>query len=443
MKIDIGLILSESNVANIKKLEPELGDSYNFHYFIVKNNEEIIEEYKKHYYEVDAFVFSGPVLYEVLEKELDIIDKPSYIIEDDLANIYKQLFKILIRNPGLEFSRVYIDFIDDRLEAEFGDVFLEGSIPYQMRWDTEDPYLREENILKRHISLWEQDKIDLSITKFGMLVDKFKDQGVKYKFIPPSSTYLKNFLIEAIEEIKTDKLVRNKMVTAYIELSKKDLFNMSEHEKELACLQLRGETIKYLKRFDFTINSNNNQIEIMMTIEELLDLTNDLESSGLEFHLEEELKKNIFIGYGSGRTVSQAKVNALEALDYANNNEKSTSVFVSENKRIYKNFGKEEEKTIINEPNYRIMDLSEKLDINTSHLQNIVDYCSKMGTNKVFAGEIATELGVTDRTASRVLNRILENVGASVTNEKRNTGKGRPVKYYLLNFIDNNGDLIY
>lgn len=211
---------------------------------------------------------------------------------------------------------------------------------------------------------------------------------------------------------------------------------------EIKNLKLLGEIEDFAKdnNFDFLMNRNSSGVEILTTIEDVLKLTDGLNHPGFQNYLEEKLGESISIGYGTGKNFSQANENASKALIHSKEYHKGLSVVVCANQKTLTLSG-EDAIIYTQEPSPKIIDLSNKLDISDIYLQKIVGYCEKMNKNKVYSKEISKLLGVTERTANRTLNRIAENNGATISVEQKDNLKGRPTKFYILNFIDESGQL--
>ena len=62
-KITIGLIISEGYEIYLKKIEKDISKDCNLLFLVVKNNLDIITYFQQNYDKVDAFVFSGIMLY--------------------------------------------------------------------------------------------------------------------------------------------------------------------------------------------------------------------------------------------------------------------------------------------------------------------------------------------------------------------------------------------
>ncbi|NRU30464.1 hypothetical protein [Clostridium beijerinckii] len=92
--------------------------------------------------------------------------------------------------------------------------------------------------------------------------------------------------------------------------------------------------------------------------------------------------------------------------------------------------------------NPAIMALAKSIGINNINLQKIMYYAEIMRTNKLSSEDVAQCLSITVRGANRILNKIEEKEYARTVFEKRDSGKGRPQKYYELLFLDSEGNLL-
>lgn len=444
MKVSIGLIISEIHLLNMKNVEDKLNKICNVKYYIVRDRREVAECYNAHLNEVDAFILSGKMLYKRLLKDVKSIDKPCYVIYDDEANIYKQILKIFINNPQIDSSRVYIDFINEVSNLDFDKVFPKEKMPYISSFTSEDPDINSDFVLNNHLKLWKEKKIDLSITRYGILVETLKEKGINHYFIVPSEKYVIDLFIKAINEIKLKKINNNKISIIYISFDNFKTLQIDNYEQDIKMLELFGETMKFMKdnNFDFSIHKTENVVEIFTTIEEITKVTKKFTECMLQQYLTSKLGKSISIGYGSGKNISQAKNNALQANRYAKEYGSGTSFFIGEDQGIVGPIFKSKDNKSPVKHNPEIDKISKRLNINIIYIQKIVDYCNRMGTNNVTSREIASYLDIALRSANRVLNKILDSGFAHASFIKINSSKGRPQKYYKLKFLDSKGNTL-
>ncbi|MFD2877824.1 hypothetical protein ACFTAO_20390 [Paenibacillus rhizoplanae] len=100
-------------------------------------------------------MISGRMLYESIDKEYLDDKVPVHILQDDENLLYRELFRLLVTEPGLDISRIYVDYayIIESF-SEFQQYLTHEGKPV----DCGDLSERVETMLENHISLWEDKK---------------------------------------------------------------------------------------------------------------------------------------------------------------------------------------------------------------------------------------------------------------------------------------------
>ncbi|MDW7667349.1 MAG: hypothetical protein SCJ93_00870 [Bacillota bacterium] len=443
MKVELGIITSESHLPNLEIAEKKLNNLCNIHYFVSKNKKDIKLHFVNNYSKVDAFIFSGPILHKYLIDEVEPFDKPYYVIYDDLSHIYKEILTIFMNNPELKSNRVYIDFCSKENIKEFKDIFPKESRPYFLPWEPDNPERYSDFVLNNHLNLWKNDKIDLSITRFGLLIDEFKKNNIKFHFIQPSVEYLTEILLKAINEVKYSKLNNNRIAAIYISLNKQSSKYLDNTEKEISLLTIQSEILKMTKEkgYDFILQKKDEIVQIITTIEEIYKLTDKFKSCGIQNHIENLIKVSFSIGYGSGKNITQAQNNAYSALKESNKCSESCSYYVGENLLITGPLNKNPKEDYSFENDPYIKKLAEKTGLSQEYLGKITNYTKKISSNKLTSLNLSSILSIANRSANRILNKLVDKKLAKVNYLKKEASKGRPVKEYELLFLNNDGGI--
>ena len=444
MNVSIGLIITDSHLPNIKNVEKEIKPQCNLKYLVPQKNQDIINLFKANYNLVDAFIFSGPALYNYLLKNVAHFDKPCYVIYDDVANIYKEILKIFMFNNKLESNRVYIDFEASGSHLELDKLFPEEKTPYLYPWNVEDPESIAMTVLENHKRLWREGKIDLSITKFGMLINDFEKEGIKYHFVYPSEKYLSNLFLNVISEIKLKKLNNNKISSIYICPDIIYSQTINNVEKDILILNIQKELFQLVndENIEFIIQKKDKAVEVFATIEEITLLTNNFSTCRLQKILKGHLNTTFTIGYGCGRNLTQANLNSQNAYSLAKGSGGDCSFVVEEDLTVIGPLTENTDSVTVYKPDPFIDELSKKINISKSYMLKIISYTKKISSNKLTSKELSETLGIAIRSANRVLNRLVENNFATESYENNKSTKGRPTKYYTLNFIDFRGNIL-
>jgi hypothetical protein len=122
-------------------------------------------------------------------------------LQDNETLLYRELFRLLITEPRLDISRIYVDFayIIDSF-SEFQKHLTHQAKPI----DSSNLFERVETMLENHITLWEEKKIDLSITAFGHFVPELKKHDVRYILIRPTLENIKERYFKKETAAKVD-----------------------------------------------------------------------------------------------------------------------------------------------------------------------------------------------------------------------------------------------
>ena len=172
--IKIAVISPENSLPFIKKGIKE-NDKYCVEYFIYENLEETVDIYKKNFHKFDVFLTSGELGKIFLEGKLKKIIKPIYSLEIKREELYQILFKILKNNPNINFSKVYIDFIDKSNKDFYFKNIFDTDEPFTTEFNIENPNFYED-IFHNHCILHKEDKVQLSITRLSNLTERLEKE---------------------------------------------------------------------------------------------------------------------------------------------------------------------------------------------------------------------------------------------------------------------------
>ena len=146
-----------------------------------KKSELIIENltpYLKNAQKYDGIITSGPIGYEIIKNSVELFT-PLYHFDISKGDLYKYLFNILKKNPKIDFSRFYIDFISpEKKEYWFQDVFKKEEEPifYQINFSNKNLH---ETLKSNYINLKKENKIDMVLTRISNMVKFLKNEDIK------------------------------------------------------------------------------------------------------------------------------------------------------------------------------------------------------------------------------------------------------------------------
>ena len=432
MKIKLGIITPETHMDYFRIIEEEMRSVCQFRFLTISNFRETKDVYLKNLGLVDGFVISGRFLYESIDKECLDTKVPTHILQDNENLLYRELFRLLVTEPELDISRIYVDYayIIDSF-SEFQKYLTHEGKPI----DSNDFFERVDTMLENHITLWEEKKTDLSITAFGHFVPELKKHGVRYILIRPTLENVKETITEIINEITILKLKNQRSVVACLSME-------TAQPPAIEQLQeLKDLVSKFLLSVNLadTAQISEGYVRLYTTYGSFMKITSDAHNCTLLEYLGESVSETVKIGWGSGHEYYQANENATKAYRQAKAFTGSCSFFINEDQKV---IGPMKSMNVIQfseQGDPEIIALAKSMGINNINLQKIISYAEIMRTNKLSSEDVAQCLSMTVRGANRILNKIEEKNYVQTVFEKRDNNKGRPKKYYELLFLDKDG----
>ncbi|MBE5973058.1 transcriptional regulator [Lacrimispora xylanisolvens] len=432
MKIKLGIITPETHMDYFRIIEEEMRSVCQFRFLTISNFRETKDVYLKNLGLVDGFVISGRFLYESIDKECLDTKVPTHILQDNENLLYRELFRLLVTEPELDISRIYVDYayIIDSF-SEFQKYLTHEGKPV----NSNDFFERVETMLENHITLWEEKKTDLSITAFGHFVPELKKHGVRYILIRPTLENVKETITEIINEITILKLKNQRSVVACLSME-------TAQPPAIEQLQeLKDLVSKFLLSVNLadTAQISEGYVRLYTTYGSFMKITSDAHNCTLLEYLGESVSETVKIGWGSGHEYYQANENATKAYRQAKAFTGSCSFFINEDQKV---IGPMKSMNVIQfseQGDPEIIALAKSMGINNINLQKIISYAEIMRTNKLSSEDVAQCLSMTVRGANRILNKIEEKNYVQTVFEKRDNNKGRPKKYYELLFLDKDG----
>lgn len=437
MKIKIGVITPEKSIEYIKDAEEYVNEQYEIIYLPYDGLADIKNVYLNNYKFLDGIILSGELTHDILIKEVGIIEKPSKTLMVTKEDFYKTLLQITINNRNLDFSRVYIDFIFESNDY-FGlkDILDEKNFPYIL--NPEMNCEMTDIIFKRHVSLWENGKIDFSITRVSSIIDKLNKNNIKNIFIFPSKDSIIKAFESLVKEIQLIRLENNLMVVGNITIDNLNLVDQNiDSDLELKYMLLHKALIEYSNKNNISliIQKTSLGFEVFTSNGELKDLTEDFSSCSLLNYLRASLSFTVSIGWGIGNTIYESRLNAQNANREASNNGGNCSFIITETETVIGPLSEEGCLQYSNAKDPYTEKLSKKLGISSLNIQKIMAVLKKLNTNELTADDLAFHLGITLRSSNRILNKLVEKGGAEISCFKQEKLRGRPKKVYSIKFL--------
>lgn len=431
--IRLGAIIAQHSLKEVESVPARVQESCEVVMLPYHRLHETPALYKQNEHHVDGFVMTE-LAYLYLTEQWDSFPVPTYTFQMSEQEFYKKLFQLSLRNRNLDFSRVYIDFISTRNNfLGLKEAIEADSMPYTLTPVHISDGIYEE-VLNEHIQLWQDGKIDLSITRMSNIVQDLTKHGVPHIYVFPSPDSLVQQFEKITTEIAAIKLAESRIAIGHVTFGSVDTAKENLNEWELRQMLLHKSLLEFSteQKVPFLIQKSSASFEIISSYKDLKVLTHNLTHCKVKMYLENTLPFPVHIGWGVGNSMYKARTNAQSANSMSVASPSAGTYVLTDHDQVIGPLGEENCLEVRNQINEYIQRISEETELSTLQLQKIMAVLSKTETNELTAEELAYHLGVTVRSANRVLNRLEEKGVARILYKKQEKLRGRPTKIYQI-----------
>ena len=429
----IGYIASDPAADQMEQLIQDLEPFCRVQVLRVNHNSPIEKVCKKLPSEPDCFVFSGRLLYLSGLEVVPSPPKPFYALDELEGDINSILLKLLVDRRDFDLSRVFIDFATkENNYLGLRELLPPSQWPKFNDLEYKDAKSADRQILEAHISFYKNGLTDLSITRMGLCLEDLRAAGVPSVYAYPPKEYVVNFFLQIVNTVERAKLDQNLFGAIVFEIAAESPEDIRAGIAE--CQRFLTEVVRSEGR-DFMIQKVGSRIEILTRRSDLEEITHGFRDDSFKGLVERAIGYPVCVGLGSGTTIYQARMNAFKASSIALMRNNGVYYYSAEEVLVGP-LGSNRSKQLDLQTNKKLLNFADNLDVDYVTLKRIVACAKALQRSEITADELATYIGVTPRSAARVLNKIVENGGGRSYTRKLKEGKGRPKKRYQLNFVN-------
>lgn len=422
--LKISIISPKISMSIIDKILKKNEYDCEFYTYIYENLSDVLDIYNECHDKVDGIFFSGERGYIYLNQQIVDLSIPCKFIFYDTLHVMSLLLNLSLDNPGLQLNRVYADFL-----GPFNNYY---GVKYYIK-DEHLPFFNETNtinyeeMLNTALELWNNNKIDLMLTRSTTNLKKIEESGIPFVHILPNEDVIANAIEKAIDEIKLERTKNSFKVICFVKPSYN--YEPDLNEREYVEISMYKQLIDIKKELNNNINISllSGRFELLFYEEE-----KELNLRKIRFIIEalsknKEIKFNIGAGVSSDFDNSRylAEKALKESIRYGFNDgfailddEKTIGPLSQVNTLTYN----------INNPNVDSFAKDNNIDIG-----NMYRIMGIYNTNnyEVLNSEILSRwLNITQRSCNRIIIQLLKHNLIEEIKLDENKGKGRPTKYY-------------
>lgn len=352
---------------------------------------------------------------------------------NDNAGIYKLFLRLMKRSRSLELSRIYADILEasgldleDFLYGETEVAYSDALDSYIASQPLDELLSAERRLLETHLELWREKRIDLSVTRFSYIATHLEEAGLDVQFAYPSISYLRKVCLETIQAMNINEL-RGKQIAVVMVSIKND----SGNGRGLNDLLHSLKRFNTLNQLDFLIRTSPFGYEILTSRQSVLRITEEFSSCRLQEFLQNRHSFPVYIGYGIGEDMYQARINAVDANREASRMAYTSSCLINERDEMIGPLRSGISLVVSRELSESVKSAARKSGLSYLTIQKIQAAC---GSSKaeLTSRDLAHKLSITTRSANRFLSSLTEAGLAKIVEVRRGTTKGRPERVYAV-----------
>ena len=429
-KMKIGIIGPKSSTDKIKKTIKKNFPHIVISVYIKEKIADAHEVFSLCQSENDGILFTGiGVLKSVLNSNAEVTKPYDYIPKRE-SSILQVLWEMKKKKNFPE--RVSVDVITDFFLEEAIDEFnISFKKSYVLPYSVE---LSETEYEKFHEELYLKGETDAIITGFGSIYTSLKEKKYPVYWLHPTNMQIRERVEKLIDKIEANLLSAAGIAVQIIKLSNSET-SLCQYETikrkglfELKLLdyvkEIQGSVFNF-GRDEYIIFSTRGATENKENISFFINLIKKSKKYGFDF----------FSGIGYGMTSYMGENAARKALANSVASQKS-SLFIVDGDKIKGPLGEDEQLSYsLKVSDRKILKISKLTGISASYITKIMSLSKKTGKKDFDSKELGNYLGITERSARRILKKFLDNGLGVISGKEAVKGVGRPKNIINLNFL--------
>ena len=416
-------------------------------YYFVKNLPGLKEAFLSTEKEYDGFLASGLFSDRVISLLSSSIrrDASGEYFNATVESYYRYLLEKTVSEPDLSLSQIRLDLMeeqDDLKEIVFHnrlEQMMQDEIRLVNRFSVEQTMAYEQEMVARHQRCLQEGKIRFFVTRSSMSIRMFQECGAPFHFLEVTRNevmYKLNLLKKAME-IKTIE----KGLTALIYFDMGHVRGGARGEEEQLRFQQAVYRYSQATGYNLILKPSQMDFEIFTDAQTVQQMTGSFCRSPLYDYLRKEIRFQGGMGYGIGISLQQARENAYEAavLSARRASEGVFQSYLINQQNSILTLASSAGAPAPENPGAAgaissdyVEQVATRCRLSSENVLRVLEFSRNSGNQDLTSELLTSRLGVSLRTANKILSHLQEGDAAEVVGQKRLGQKGRPVNIYRL-----------
>lgn len=410
----------------------------------------------------DVLLFTGMLPYFFAKQTIREVDIPAVSIPFHETMVTLSLFHIYY-HKRVPLARISIDIPDrqyvDRVLAEL-DIQETPLHVQDYKWIFDDRATGRlfdvDQFVAVHERLWQAHKVDVVLTSIHAVYDRLKAKGVDCVRMIDSEENMMASLKRAKAVGQLEKSKRAQIAVGIVALDRlarqtddgtqahnDTLINddiQSHDDTKTAIHKMRRALAQFANRMNASVqyvDEEKGKMMLYSTRGGVEHVTNRFRDMRFLYALEEALQMTVRAGFGFGVTAKDAEEHAQIALAHARQTEGMSSAFIVTEEQLVigpLNVTREvdRKKYHLRTVDKHIQRIAQQTRLSVSNVTKVLAFNRARGGERFTSHQLADYLGVSRRTAERILKKLHEERFVHVVGEEQPYQHGRPRAVYEL-----------
>lgn len=433
--MEIAIVGPKLSISYIEDVIEENDFGCKFYVYTYEKLDEILEIYEECKGKVDGMFFSGELGFIYINQKIEDLAIPCKFIAYDTNHVFAVILDFILEYPHIPLNRVYIDFLVP-LNNYYGikEFIKEKHLPIC----NESNSLSHEDMLNLGKFLWENDKIDMMLTRSISNINNIKESGVPFIPILPTEKMISDAIKTALMEIRVTKTKTDSSIICLVEPVYESEVNINQREYTEVTMYKALVDIKKELNININISQLTGRFELLYyDNEEELNLKNTK-------YIIDNLKRldefDFNLGVGISSSLDESRYLAETALNEA------IAYGVNDGFAAYENgdvSGPLSQGSLLtyNIINTRVEKFAKDNSVNVTNMARIVGIYHQNKDEIINSSKLSEWLNITPRSCNRIIQQLLKHQLIEEISIEENKGKGRPALNYK--FIQTNMDSVF
>lgn len=379
---------------------------------------DVVEKSKNMDDDVDGIIFTGVGVYN-LAVNTHNYGKPIVYTNRNITSITETFYKIYSSNFDLSNLRIGIDTVN---EVDLLDFIREFDVSIKNYKLQEYIYpKREEDFIATYLEQYKSGEIECILTASRYIYQYFQDRDIPVYRLMPSNSEIRSTFQELKNEIEKHNLSDKVALVQVFEIKENEGFIASKEDKsnlkdllKIYAKEIEG-MIRIIDENEFMVLSSKKTAENKENLKALYNVIQDAERLGIK----------LAVGIGEGETLYQSEDNARNAVRRSKL-DKGSSIFSYDGEKVIGPMFSKNEMEYSTESNKDYEKLVEEIGISYQYIEKIDSVKRKLGRDDFTSKELAELLLISERTANRLLKKVIESGYGEEIGKEVSLGVGRP-----------------